>query len=525
MRKKLGALVFGTFLTLLFLELGLRLIGSHDVSQREVIAEKGHGKVKIMCVGNSHTAGAGAPIGKSYPAQLYEILNAQAKDRYRVVNKGVSNINSTYIAMNLPRWLEEEKPDYVFIMAGEANSWNKFGYQEFLKHKDRNEKSTLAFFNENLQKLKIYKLFELLLFEFKKSTNSIFFVDVSKITQKKYLGYLWVGYLGSWPPGHRHLVHLSKNEIDEALDFLTYIYEKDQSPLAARLLSDIYLYNRGDYSRFFYFARETIRLHKYFNYDLWISLLSHKNSLIEFNKSEYQKLEEALYKMPLADRREQAFSWIRNWKNVVFKNEEEKNKFFFDMLSMTPEYFTYFNMFRYFDYDQNRVMDVVERSLLQNPLSTTLNLLEFAKSFAATYPKLQPRYEALLKTLKNRLAMENLDDISHESLQDQWLYRDLNQMIADIKKFKAKAIVQTYPRFRNGEKRPVDKLLEKWVAKKPQDVIFMDVGSMMADALSSRNNGHLFYSTVYGPSDEHLNEHGYKILANLMVPYVLNSSQ
>ncbi len=119
--------------------------------------------------------------------------------------------------------------------------------------------------------------------------------------------------------------------------------------------------------------------------------------------------------------------------------------------------------------------------------------------------------------------MENLADITHEGLQEEWLNRDINQMLSDIKKFNAKAIVQTYPRYRNGNKRPVDVHLENWNAKKSHDAIFMDVGQMMEKHLSPLNKGHLLYSTVYGPDDEHLNEHGYNILANLMVPYVLNS--
>lgn len=524
MRKKLTAFTLGIIFSLILLESVLRLMGNHDVSKREVIASKGDGEIRILCVGNSHTAGAGAPIGKSYPSQLYDILKSKdTKRRYRVVNKGISNINSTYIALNLPKWLEEVKPEYVFIMAGEPNSWNKFGYHEFLKQKNKDQSSVLLFLNQSIQKLKIFKLYEVLSYEMKKRENSIFFVDVSKKSQKKYLGYLWAGYLGSWPPGYRELVRLSRSEQDEATNFLTYIYEKDQSPLAARLLADLYLYGSDNFERFYFFAHETIRLHQYFNYDLWRSIQDHKGRLIRENPEKFMALERALYKMPLADRRERALSWHTSWKNVVFKNEEEKDRFFFDMLLMTPEYFTYYNMFKYFDHDPNKVMDFTERSLLQNPVATTFNLLRFVESFAKTYPQFESRFEVLSQTLKNRLEMESLADITHEGLQEEWLNRDINQMLSDIKKVNAKAIVQTYPRYRNGKKRPVDVHLENWNAKKSHDAIFMDVGQMMEKHLSPLNKGHLLYSTVYGPDDEHLNEHGYNILANLMVPYVLSS--
>ncbi len=523
MRKKIGAFALGLIFLLILMELALRFVGSYDTAQREEVAASGDGEVTVLCVGNSHTAGAGAPIGMSYPSQLYKILNEKGKKRYRVVNKGVSNINSTYIASNLPKWLEEVKPDFVFIMAGEPNSWNKFGYHEFLKEKDKTNSSILLFLDESLRKFKLFKFFEVLAFEFKKNENSIFFVNVSKKSQRKYLGYLWAGYLGSWPPGQLHLDRLSKKEIEEAIEFLTYIYEKDQSPLAARILSEIHLHIGGSEIRsFFFYAHETIRLHKYFNYNLWMLLKNHKNRFILTHESEYKILNDALLRMPLAERREEALKWNADWKNVVFNTEEERSRFFFDMLSIAPEYFSYYNMFEYFKHDKIKVMDTVENSLLQNPLSTTVNLLGFVEEFARTFPPLKPRYDALISKLKGRLEIEEIEEISREKSEDQWLYRDLNQMLSVIKKANAKAIVQTYPRYRDGKKRPVDILLEKWSLTKPHDVIFMDVGKMMESQLSPAHNGHLLYSTMYGPEDQHLNEKGYNLLAKLMAPYVLN---
>lgn len=76
--------------------------------------------VKVACIGDSITQGAGAAAGKSYPSQLQELLG----DKWKVGNFGVSG-RTLLKKGDFPYWKEKAyqdalafKPDVVVIMLG-----------------------------------------------------------------------------------------------------------------------------------------------------------------------------------------------------------------------------------------------------------------------------------------------------------------------------------------------------------------------------------------------------------------------
>ena len=76
--------------------------------------------IRVACVGDSITQGAGADPGKSYPSQLQSILG----DKWQVKNFGVSG-RTLLKKGDAPYWNEEAfkdaqdfKPDAVIIMLG-----------------------------------------------------------------------------------------------------------------------------------------------------------------------------------------------------------------------------------------------------------------------------------------------------------------------------------------------------------------------------------------------------------------------
>ncbi len=76
--------------------------------------------IKVACVGDSITQGAGAAKGKSYPSQLQELLG----DKYKVGNYGVSG-RTLLRKGDYPYWKEKAyqnalgmNPDVVVIMLG-----------------------------------------------------------------------------------------------------------------------------------------------------------------------------------------------------------------------------------------------------------------------------------------------------------------------------------------------------------------------------------------------------------------------
>lgn len=76
--------------------------------------------VKVACIGDSITAGSGAGPGRSYPAQLQEMLG----DKWKVGNYGVSG-RTLLKKGDFPYWKEakyqealKSEPDVVIIMLG-----------------------------------------------------------------------------------------------------------------------------------------------------------------------------------------------------------------------------------------------------------------------------------------------------------------------------------------------------------------------------------------------------------------------
>lgn len=125
---RMAAVCLGLFLTALILEVGLR-IGGCLIRREPYRAQpetQGAGFV-IVCAGDSHTEGVGAPRGEDYPSQLRALLNASDPERgYQVVNVGRAGNNSTQAVNRLLAYLKSAvaKPDLVIFCAGANNDHN-----------------------------------------------------------------------------------------------------------------------------------------------------------------------------------------------------------------------------------------------------------------------------------------------------------------------------------------------------------------------------------------------------------------
>ena len=124
-----SALLLGLFLTGVVLELGLRIGGcllrpepfQTDPSPSQAA------DFLIVCVGDSHTQGIGAPQGQDYPSQLSALLNTSDPGRiYRVVNLGRSGYNSSEAVNRMLTYLAggNPKPDLVIFCGGANNDHN-----------------------------------------------------------------------------------------------------------------------------------------------------------------------------------------------------------------------------------------------------------------------------------------------------------------------------------------------------------------------------------------------------------------
>jgi hypothetical protein len=80
---------------------------------------------RILCVGDSHTYGAGIPASDSYPAALQSILDERAPGAYSVINLGVPGMNTAQVLRRLPQYVRLYRPETVVAWVGINNAWNR----------------------------------------------------------------------------------------------------------------------------------------------------------------------------------------------------------------------------------------------------------------------------------------------------------------------------------------------------------------------------------------------------------------
>jgi len=175
--KKQIILIFftGLIVALFLLEIGLRIVGG--ISRNNLAPEaisvlaKEEKQYCILCLGNSFTAGYGAPKGKSYPSQLQKLFNKETKGKkVKVINAGVGNQNSaellSMLEYNIIRW----NPDLIILQTGQPNFWNQYKYKMYLERKRsvRFFRKSIFYLNDFLYCSRVYRLSLLLIHEMKK---------------------------------------------------------------------------------------------------------------------------------------------------------------------------------------------------------------------------------------------------------------------------------------------------------------------------------------------------------------------
>ncbi len=120
LKQKIGLIICGVIVSLIFLEIGLRIGGDVLLSLQkhrniELIKKSGNA-LRILCLGESTTF---LGRSKAWPAQLEVILNKRNKGiQYNVINGGVPQINTDFILYHLEENLNRYHPHIVITMMG-----------------------------------------------------------------------------------------------------------------------------------------------------------------------------------------------------------------------------------------------------------------------------------------------------------------------------------------------------------------------------------------------------------------------
>ncbi|MCZ7586104.1 MAG: hypothetical protein M5R36_23805 [Deltaproteobacteria bacterium] len=83
------------------------LYGLYDDWRRAFPKARPEARNIILCAGDSHTQGVGAPRGRGYPEQLQELLDERRPGFYAVLNIGDSGTNTTQAVRGARRWLDK----------------------------------------------------------------------------------------------------------------------------------------------------------------------------------------------------------------------------------------------------------------------------------------------------------------------------------------------------------------------------------------------------------------------------------
>ncbi|MBL7197458.1 MAG: tetratricopeptide repeat protein [Candidatus Omnitrophica bacterium] len=137
MIKKAKIRIFISIFSLIFflalLEIGLRTAGyfySRKIISRTKAIDESQPICKILCIGDSYTAGEAGRVENSYPRQLEGMLFKNSINKFEVINGGVCESNSTQALKHLSRLIKSNKPDHVIFLVGATNRFNLAGYNQ-----------------------------------------------------------------------------------------------------------------------------------------------------------------------------------------------------------------------------------------------------------------------------------------------------------------------------------------------------------------------------------------------------------
>ncbi len=520
--KKITIVFLGILTALLVLEGGLRTIGLISEGLYAPDIKKKNADYVIMNVGNSYTYGLGAPPGQSYSDQLNNLLKKRTDKTYQVINRGKTNANTSLILESLDAWLDQDKPNLVFLMVGEPNHWNKYGYWEFLgKRSDGNLEKGLLDHLDFLRWSKIYKLIELLANRNEganeRKTSVVFKLTPLDEEYRLQLGYQWIGGLQN--EAMVNIVTMSKEEQQEAISALSYVFEKDKNPMAAYYLAEITALHAKDAESSLKHIENSINQSENFDYNQWIFLANYKQLFVPIYKDRYEKLV-----TKLKSKIDPAFL-----KELVLKMQGMKQatlnslggNFLYQANKYNPldTYITKLYVYKKWEEEPIKSFEMIERTLRVNPLSYNSNLFEIAEDIVLRHPELEERYRLVIQEIERRANGVDVRSMVQQSfMEKEWIEHDLELMIAKIKKRGAQVVVQTYPPYRKSNPRHADVILRTWWKNRRDKttIRFQDSAIILESDFSAKNGGQKYYSTDAGPHDEHLNALGYGVIARLM---------
>jgi lysophospholipase L1-like esterase len=534
MHKKLTAVFLGILSALLALEAGLRILG-------KIHTPPSHGPehAEILCLGNSYTAGIGAPPGESYCDHLRDFYNIEGRtSSVRIVNLGRPSLNTSQIVSTLADDIARHSPRIVLVMAGEPNFWNRRGLAEF--RSAGSGANRLDRFLEALSQLKVARLFLHLRLQesqtLERRAPHPLFGDLLISTPEEE-AHAWVAWIVSSRVSA--IAGLSEHEAGEALQSLLQLNDRDPSNAEVRLaLARLYLFRKKSPEEALRAYESSIALRPLgFAITALLDLEEAGTSRPSVLSDLHGRLRKQVPGRHLLDLarmlRQPRLSRLRS-SNAVLRDHlaklpPEKRRRFLGNLehlvnsgfpSAAAVYFLADQKLGERRRDERGAVKLLTEYLQRFPMDSAFDPMVRLTQLRDGHHPNSSQIEESIMTFKqafpgqvSRFARVEAEEVA------RWISFDLDRMVRIFRDSSVPFVLMTYPpNVWDLSSRPADHVIRSFALNK--NLPLFDTYDQLLDLVSPRNARPIYYASNAAAQDNHLTSAGYKALAERLYRFL-----
>lgn len=527
--RKFIAVGLGAVFTLLVFELVLRMIGfqelySRDTSRPQRLSER----PVVLFLGNSHTMGTGAPVGKSYPDQFRDLLVEQYGDSpFEVINLGRGNANSSYVADEAQGYLKSYRPKFVVVMTGETNFWNHLGYSDFVSKTSSEARSIGLLVYNAAYSLRTFRFIQLFSeFVIRPRAGQKLFSDYNETDR----AWIWVAAMNNanmfdsskmseaeaWDAydtikSYTSAGGLPLSMLEALIEILPRVW-KDRPELEeewrSRILEYEAMFGVEGYS--YYLDRLT---NTYLSSVKDTVVRELGNKMLARRPSNFADLREVFeFQQEANSHRTQSLeSQIKFYSlaTIIFPTHAHARMFLFAKLRQANRFAEAFEVAKQgmelnpLANQSNWMIEIraVEEDARREGSERSMQLVSEIEKYREEFVRRFPRHRGRVVKITDEEILK-------------WVEFDLERIRNVVEQSGAKLMLQTYPPERQGPEKLVDQLIRKFAAQ--HGVPVSDTSREIMTLEPDFKKREAYFTKMYGDYDGHLGENGYAIVARLL---------
>lgn len=461
--KKLSLFISGLVITLILLEISLRLAGfiykSYRTNER-IIAKEDKNIIKILCLGDSITFGLGAERGYDYPAQLERILNgSHPQKNYIVYNQGCPGFNSSQVLRHLEDNIQKYKPGIITLLVGTNNRFNLADSNYYLFESGINGRIKIFSLKLDalLMRMRTYKLLKIALLRLGDTAKQKISANIKDNKEVKYVN-------SKNLDTSVKLNHNYKKDLDLANEY----YGQRKFGMAIEQLGKVLAQDSSNQSALILLGKVYIELEKY---DLALA-----------------KLKRAVLNSP-------EDAWAHHALGILYYKQGRNNPLIKD-----ENFGLAIKELEKSISCANNPKDKIWAYYYLSEVFFEQGKADLATGAIENAVKYDPDNESLRKQL--RVVSKNPNETPEEAkVFDKLLYYDLDCIARIARDHGIKLILLSHPRVANRNE------IRKQIADK-YNIPFIDISSIFTELLAKYN-----YKDLFSDDASHPNANGYRVIA------------